>query len=109
MVAEWGPLLTRRVIQAGFFCSFLLQCKVAPTFLYITAVSDSHSHQLLGHLHPNTSVPALYAHFLEAWQSAQSVPSSVMILEIFSFECYFPRDLLSDFEIQMRIRQRRST
>ena len=33
----------------------------------------------------------------------------VMILEIFSFECYFPRDLLSDFEIQMRIRQRRST
>ena len=33
----------------------------------------------------------------------------VMILEIFSFECYFPRDLLSDFEIQMRIWQRRST
>ena len=33
----------------------------------------------------------------------------VMILEIFSFECSFPRDLLSDFEIQMRIRQRRST
>ena len=33
----------------------------------------------------------------------------VMILEIFSFECYFPRDLLSDFEIQMQIRQRRST
>ena len=33
----------------------------------------------------------------------------VMILEIFSFECYFCRDLLSDFEIQMRIRQRRST
>ena len=33
----------------------------------------------------------------------------VMILEIFSFECYFPRDLLSDFENQMRIRQRRST
>ena len=32
-----------------------------------------------------------------------------MILEIFSFECYFPRDLLSDFEIRMRIRQRRST
>ena len=40
-----------------------------PTFLYIAAVSDSHSHQLLGHLHPNTSVPALYAHFLELWQS----------------------------------------
>ena len=36
-------------------------------------------------------------------------PWVVMILEIFSFECYFPRDLLSDFEIQMRIRQRRST
>ena len=33
----------------------------------------------------------------------------VMILEIFDFECHFPRDLLSDFEIQMRIRQRRST
>ena len=62
--------------QAGFFSSFLLQCKVAPTFLYITAVSVSHSYQLLGHLHPNTSVPALYAHFLEAWQSAQSVSSS---------------------------------
>ena len=35
--------------------------------------------------------------------------NSVMILEIFSFECYFPRDLLSYFEIQMLIRQRRST
>ena len=34
---------------------------------------------------------------------------TVMILEIFSFECYFPRDLLSDFKIQMRIQQRRST
>ena len=29
-----------------------------------------------------------------------------MILGIFYFECYFPRDLLSDFEIQMRIQQR---
>ena len=38
-----------------------------------------------------------------------ALPDIVMILEIFSFECYFPRDLLSDFEIQMRIRQRRST
>ena len=76
MVAEWGPLFTRRVIQPGFFCSFLLQCKVPPTFLYVTAVSDSHSHQLLGYLHTNTSVPALYAQFLELWQSAQSVPSS---------------------------------
>ena len=76
MVAEWEPLFRRRVIQPGFFCSFLLQCKMPPTFLYIAAVSDSHSHQLLGHLRPNTSVPALYAHFLELWQSAQSVPSS---------------------------------
>ena len=32
-----------------------------------------------------------------------------MILEIFHFEFYLPRDLLSDFEVQMRIRQRRST
>ena len=82
MVAEWGPLFTRRVIQPRFFCSFLLQCKVPPTFLYITAVSDSHRHQLLGHLHPNTSVPALYAHFLELWQSAQSVPSSRFLAQI---------------------------
>ena len=56
--------------------TFLLHCKVPPTFLYIAAVSNSHSHQLLGHLHPNTSVRALYAHFLELWQSAQSVLSS---------------------------------
>ena len=41
--------------------------------------------------------------------SRKSNTGIVMILEIFSFECYFPRDLLSDFEIQMRIRQRRST
>jgi len=66
----------RRVMQPGFFCSFLLQCNVPPTCLCIAAVSDSHSHQLLGHLHPNTSVPALYAHFLQLLQSAQSVPSS---------------------------------
>ena len=71
VVAEWGPLFTRTVIQPGFFSSFLLQCKVPPTLLCITAVSDSQSHHLLGHLHPNTSVPALYAHFLELWQSAQ--------------------------------------
>ena len=82
MVAEWGPLFRRRVIQPGFFCSFLLHCKVPPTFLYIAAVSNSHSHQLLGHLHPNTSVPALYAHFLELWQSAQSVPSSRFLAQI---------------------------
>ena len=78
MVAEWGPLFRRIVIQPGFFCSFLLQSKVPPTFLYIAAVSDSHSHQLLGHLHPNTSVPALYAHFLELWQSAQSIAGSLL-------------------------------
>jgi hypothetical protein len=66
----------RRVMQPGFFCSFLLQCNVPPTCLCIAAVSDSHSHQLLGHLHPNTCVPALYAHFLQLLQSAQSVPSS---------------------------------
>ena len=64
------PVHTSRVIQPGFFCSFLLQCNVPPTFLCIAA------HQLLGHLHPNTSVPALYAHFLELWQSAQSLPRS---------------------------------
>ena len=82
MVAEWGPLFRRRVIQPGFFCSFLLQCIVPPTFLYVTAVSDSHSHQLLRHLHPTTSVPALYAHFLELWQSAQSVPSFRFLAQI---------------------------
>ena len=82
MVAEWGPLFRRRVIQPEFFCSFLLHCKVPPTFLYIAAVSNSHSHQLLGHLHSNTSVPALYAHFLELWQSAQSVPSSRFLAQI---------------------------
>ena len=82
MVAEWGPLFRRRVIQPGFFCSFLLHCKVPPTFLYIAAVSNSHSHQLLGHLHPNTSVRALYAHFLELWQSAQSVLSSRFLAQI---------------------------
>ena len=32
-----------------------------------------------------------------------------MILEIFYFECYLPRDLLSDFEIQMQIWHQRST
>ena len=47
-----------------------------------TGVSLRHSHQLLGHLHPNTSVPALYAHFLELWQSAQSVPSSRFLAQI---------------------------
>ena len=72
MAAEWGPLFTRRVIQAVFFCSFLLKCKVSPTFLYIAAVSDNHIHQLVRQLHPNTSVPALYAHFLELWQSPVS-------------------------------------
>ena len=82
MVAEWGTLFRRRVIKPGFYCSFLLHCKVPPTFLYIAAVSDSHSHQLLGNLHPNTSVPALYAHFLELWQSAQSVPSSRFLAQI---------------------------
>ena len=51
MVAEWGPVFRRRVIQPGFFCSFLLQCKVPPTFLYIAAVSASHSDQLLRTLH----------------------------------------------------------
>ena len=41
--------------------------------------------------------------------SEQVTVGGVMILEIFSFECYVPRDLLGDFEIQIRIRQRRST
>ena len=76
MVTDWGPLFRRRVIQPGFFRSFLLQCIVPPTCLCIAAVSDSRSDQLLRTLHPNTSVPALYAHFLLLLQSAQSVPSS---------------------------------
>ena len=82
MVAEWGPFLTRRVIRPGFFCAILLQCKVPGTFLYIATVSDSHSHHILGHLHTSTSVPALYAHFLELWPSAQSVPSSGFLAQI---------------------------
>ena len=47
-----------------------------------TGVSLRHSHQLLGHLPPNTSIPVLYAHFLELWQSAQSVPSSRFLAQI---------------------------
>ena len=89
MIAEWGPLFRRRVIQAGFSCSFLLHCKVPPSFLYIAAVFDSHSHQLLVHLCPNTSVPALYAHFLELWQFAQSVSNSTFLAHILFTKRFF--------------------
>ena len=50
VVAEWG--FRYRVIRPVLFCSFLHgECKVPPTFLYIAAVSASHSDQLLRTLH----------------------------------------------------------
>ena len=69
------PVMLRLCPEAGFFCSFLLQCIAPPTCLCIAAVSDSHSDQLLRTLHPNTSVPALYALFC----SFCSLPSQCQV------------------------------
>ena len=38
--------------------------------------------------HPNTSVPALYGHFLQLWQSVQSVPNFSFLDEWFCLAEY---------------------
>ena len=60
-----SDFVQRQIFSAPLFCSALCHPPAC------AAVSDSHSDQLLRTLHPNTSVPALYAHFLQLLQSAQ--------------------------------------
>ena len=68
--------------KSSYLEGMSLYFPLAPTFLYIPAVWDSHSHQSLGHLHPNTSAPSLCAHFLELWQSAQFILGSRCLAQI---------------------------
>ena len=65
MVAEREPSFRRMAL--------LVQYNVLATYLCITPLLNNHSHRLLQHLHPNTSVLALYTHFVELLQSTQSI------------------------------------
>ena len=77
------------------FYSFLLQYNLPPMCIAhllcnttchpsaCVAVSDGHSDQCLRTLHPNTSVPALYALFVRLLQSTQSVPKSIFLTQTF--------------------------